>query len=289
MSKQEQLQQFLPTDISPVIAALQVTLDLDELFTIFLTQMRIYINVDGLHYVNKSLEYDLGLEKASRHTCNYNLQLMRSAIGEITFTRSRRFSEKELGTIEHLLGALIHPLRNCIKYRKALSEVEHDQLTGVLNRAALEKALPREIDLANRTDSALSLLVIDLDHFKRVNDSHGHLMGDSVLQSVTKQIEEVLRGSDLLFRYGGEEFVVLLSHTDVEGAYILAERIRKKIAQTPVQCESAENGKGINITTSIGVADFSGNDNSRLLFDKADKAVYQAKNEGRNRTAVYRK
>lgn len=289
LSKQQRSQPQLPTDLLPVIAALQVTLELDELLSIFLDQIRRYIAVDGLNFHNEGQGYSISLEKDSRHKCNYNLKLMETTIGDITFSRSRRFNENELGILEHLLGLLLHPLRNCLNYHKALSVVEHDPLTGILNRAALEKALPREMQLAARTDSTLSLLVIDLDHFKRVNDSYGHLIGDSVLQYAARQMEKVLRSSDLLFRFGGEEFVALLSHTDVEGAYVVAERIRRSISENAHDCESGGNGKPtVSITASIGVAEYHDDDSYQQLFDKADKAVYQAKSEGRNRTVIYK-
>jgi diguanylate cyclase (GGDEF)-like protein len=133
----------------------------------------------------------------------------------------------------------------------------------------------------NRYKDNLSLLMVDLDHFKSVNDSHGHPAGDRVLQKVAEAMDSQLRASDTLYRYGGEEFVILLPETDRSGALTVAESIRRKVADTVIVVDGNQT---ITITVSIGVACFpQDTENQEGLLKKADQAVYAAKNNGRNR------
>lgn len=161
-----------------------------------------------------------------------------------------------------------------------------DGLTGLYNRRHLDKRLHEEVTRACRHRQPLSCLFIDADHFKQINDRHGHAVGDQVLIALGKRVREQLRGSDLAARYGGEEMVVLLPQTDVRNARHLAERIRIHIDENPIPV----NGEApLNVTVSIGVAQLSDEceqDPASLadqLLSAADTQVYRAKAEGRNR------
>src|SRR3569623_1797933 len=129
-----------------------------------------------------------------------------------------------------------------------------------------------------RHSSSLSMIVGDIDLFKSINDTYGHSIGDDVIKSLTTVIGKAIRKSDMLFRYGGEEFVVLLSNTDRDGALLLAERIRRGVEQTSVRTQH----RNIPITVSLGVATLGATDSAKTLFEKADKALYIAKSDGRN-------
>lgn len=150
-----------------------------------------------------------------------------------------------------------------------------DQLTGLYNRHSLFDIGPKYLSDAKRHEFSVSLLVIDLDHFKNVNDTHGHGVGDIVLKAVGKVLNDNCRTEDLVARFGGEEFVMLLSHCDLNSAVAKAESIRKAIE------ESQPND--LLITASIGAAVLDKSDDFESLFDKADKAVYLAKESGRNK------
>lgn len=193
------------------------------------------------------------------------------------------FSHTELdpADIEQLslwLRVLAYPLRNAIHLHKMRMQVFRDGLTGVQNRIALDQSLGRELASAQRHQTELSLIIIDIDHFKSINDRFGHSRGDLALQTTTNIIRSCLRNSDQIFRYGGEEFVVLLTHTEPLGTYILAERIRQAMAQG----DHLIGDIRIPITLSIGFATMQWNDTIESLFNKADKAMYTAKNSGRN-------
>ncbi len=159
-----------------------------------------------------------------------------------------------------------------------------DSLTGVLNRRGLEEAALKMQDICRRINLSMAVLLIDIDHFKKVNDHHGHLCGDDVLRHLTKVIAGILRSSDVLGRYGGEEFCVFLPNTTESDAIGLAERIRVGIEASPMKV----NRTTIKTTVSIGVADSvrAGYDFKGLVAT-ADSAMYAAKNSGRNRVMSY--
>ncbi len=158
-------------------------------------------------------------------------------------------------------------------------QATHDVLTGIWNRAAILDLLHRELERADRSHGSTGVLMIDLDHFKAINDTYGHLVGDLVLRETAQSIVRVVRAYDFLGRYGGEEFLVVLPGCDKQQAQQSAERVRLSIACTPVLTASVE----ISVTASIG-ATATQNINETEVLAIADKALYQAKNAGRNRT-----
>jgi len=155
-----------------------------------------------------------------------------------------------------------------------------DGLTKVFNRRYFEELGAREISLAKRTRCPVSLLMLDLDHFKAINDRHGHTAGDGILVEFAKRIKKNLRAEEIVGRYGGEEFLVLLSNTDSSQALEAAQRIRLAVSESPVLTEKQQ----IRFTVSIGVAtSLNGDRDLHGLLKSADKALYQAKEKGRNR------
>lgn len=260
---------------------LQTTLDLKELMVIFAREIQRSVAIDGFEYLNPEGELEIQQGKMATHRATYDLIIENENLGATRIYRNKPFIERELRGLENLLCALVYPLRNALAYRRVLERASRDPLTGAQNREALEQALVREVELSHRQGTELAALVIDIDHFKSFNDKYGHSFGDEVIKFVSETIETSMRTSDLHYRFGGEEFVVLASHTDREGAHQLAERIRQTV-------ESLQhlNGCQIELTVSIGVTNVTINDDPRSLFDRADKALYQAKNSGRNRVIV---
>ncbi len=260
---------------------LQTTLDLEQQIALFARNLHEDVPIDGLEYDNPANGVRVRHGDRTTHKASYDLQVEKRSLGVITFFRERPFSEEELHTLENLLCALVYPLRNALSYREALQLASHDPLTGIQNRLALEHALQREVDLARRQGTPLSMLVIDADHFKRFNDEHGHAFGDDVLRALANAMSATVRRSDLLFRYGGEEFVVLASHTGRDGAHLLAERIREAVAGI-----RTVSGRAVDLSVSIGVAELAENESPESLFERADQAVYRAKEAGRNRVEL---
>jgi two-component system cell cycle response regulator len=160
-----------------------------------------------------------------------------------------------------------------------------DPLTGTGNRLHLEQRLAAETSFARRHHQALGLLLLDLDHFKRVNDEHGHLVGDRVLANVGNALTESCRTEDAVFRYGGEEFCILVRGLEMERLLVMAERIRVMIAELSVDTEET----CVQVTTSIGVAalDLEDKPDAEEILLLADRALYRAKTFGRNRVELF--
>ena len=261
---------------------LQTSLEVDAVLENFLTAARQLVSFSGVLYQNDEhdLHYEFG--KQGPHSCSYNLRLGNDHLGELTFAQKRRFQENDTKQLEGLLCYLVYPLKNALLYKGALEAAQIDNLTGAYNRSAFDSALAREIELAQRHCTSLTMLVLDIDHFKSINDSKGHKAGDEVLSSVAQSIKGQIRSCDVLYRYGGEEFVVLLSNTEARGAHQVAERIRLAIKNRPVNY----NGRTISTTISIGVAQLGHDEGPLSFFERADAALYDAKNSGRNQTCI---
>ncbi len=150
------------------------------------------------------------------------------------------------------------------------TELRTDPLTGVCNRRAFDDSLAAQFALMERYGSRFSVAFIDIDHFKQVNDEHGHLHGDRILQQVAKLLDEAARETDIVTRYGGEEFVVIMPHTELSGACIFAERLRALIQEQ------------LPVTISGGVTTAMDGDTAQTLVARADSALYGAKSAGRN-------
>ena len=163
-----------------------------------------------------------------------------------------------------------------------------DELTGLLNRRSLLESLAQQLSAAKRHGQPLALLMVDIDFFKRVNDTHGHLSGDKVLKTMASTVAQRTRVQDVLGRFGGEEFLVILPNTTVQGASQLAETLRESVAATPFQ---AVSGEPISITVSIGLCALSQLTDPQCddLIGAADQALYRAKAAGRNRVDVFAK
>ena len=261
---------------------MQTSLDLKELLTLFKNEIESILAVESCHYQNRALDLQISLGDRKRHNCTYRLLTQDDYLGELVFTRKTRFSEAEIETLETLICTTIYPIRNALRYREAMHSAITDALTGAGNRVSLNTSLGREYELAKRYNQPLSLLMIDLDHFKGINDQFGHAAGDRVLQQVAREIQQTSRCADMTFRYGGEEFVVLLNKTDKKGAEVIAERIR--VAIENLNC--VQDQARIPITTSIGCTTLMDNDGIDDLLHKADKALYVAKSNGRNQVCL---
>jgi len=194
--------------------------------------------------------------------------------------------KNEDGEVEHACVTLVDVTDTAI-YQKmlkealeSLAEASHrDGLTGIYNRHHLEESFAREFSRARRYGGTMSLVMLDIDLFKSINDTFGHLAGDEVLRSTSKQLGALLRQTDILGRYGGEEFALLLPETNLNGAQILAERILQQVAETTVPY----NDITIQVTISAGIAQYhEGMLRHEDLIKAADDALYQAKENGRN-------
>ena len=261
---------------------LQMSLELDWVITQFMEQLHSYLLFDGYQYQLEQPEFDIARGRRKGHQCSYNLSVDNAELGSMVIYRGRKYGESELVLLENLLCSLLYPLRNAIEFRKATMSAHFDPLTGVNNRSTFESALKREMHLAERGHSSFALLVIDIDHFKKVNDTYGHSAGDEVLKNVARQIEKSIRSTDQLFRFGGEEFVVLLSNSDCEIAGRIAGRILDSVRLSTVTYKR----ETLEVSVSIGLSCLHAGDTADDIFNRADKAMYAAKNDGRDQVKV---
>ena len=216
-----------------ISSALQTTLEFNKLIPIFSSKIESMIPHSAFVYTNAEFGLEIKSGVFTRHSCSYALKVEDQQLGELKLMRNHRFDDAEIKLLETLLCCLIYPLKNATLYHQALKMAYTDPLTQTNNRASFNDSVKREMSLAVRHTKSLSIIFLDIDHFKAINDQHGHECGDITLTAVAKWIKESLRSSDVVFRFGGEEFVILLSDTDLAGAELLAERIRNTIEFIP--------------------------------------------------------
>lgn len=198
--------------------------------------------------------------------------------------RNVRLAKDQVSTLNAAVNHLSLALNNALMFDKIKTRADRDGLTRVYNRRSFDERLEEEFKRHQRLKTDLSLLMIDLDHFKYINDTYGHLAGDMVLEKVARLFECTLRSTDFIARYGGEEFVIILPHTTENNAQMLAERIRKRIEETNMVFD----GTSFNVTASIGVSSIcpAGFAVENGLVQRADEALYEAKQNGRNRVVI---
>ena len=251
-----------------------------DLVQLFQDELKKVVPYDSFHYQHRGVLCDINTAKRSHHNCTYRLEMNAVWLGELTLTRGKKFSDKDTKLVEDFLCKLVYPLRDCLLYHQAQRAALQDKLTGLNNRAALDNSLTREVDLAQRQHTSLPLVVLDIDHFKTVNDSYGHSVGDLALRTLPDSIIDTLRRSDIAFRYGGEEFTLVLSNTDKASAHLVAERIR--VAASQLSCN--DGARNFGFTLSLGVSELEQGEHITTFFDRADQALFQAKKLGRNNT-----
>ena len=203
------------------------------------------------------------------------------------------------GKLHEFIGRVISldmSLANECYHRKEVSELEHsvevlrdmqsllrlkasvDSLTKLYNRSEIDVSIKQGMDLVKQDKTHMCIIMADLDKFKNINDSHGHIVGDHVLQEVARRLQAAVRGFDIVGRYGGEEFIIILNNTPHKTAHQVAERIRDRINATPISVD----GLVINMSISQGVTEVKSNDTPESLVGRADDALYEAKEQGRN-------
>ena len=197
---------------------------------------------------------------------------------------------REFNQLSRTLAAREQELRDSREQIQRQAERLHtlsmaDALTGLYNRRYMESHLATLVEQATTRGKALTALVLDIDYFKAVNDTHGHDAGDDVLREFAARIRKAIRGIDLACRLGGEEFVVIMPDTDMAVATIVAERLRRRIASEPFSID--RGAKALDVTISIGLATLDpGADNAASILKRADQALYRAKRDGRNRVVA---
>lgn len=199
-------------------------------------------------------------------------------------------TNKMIGSMRELQSELTASKQKVEKLHQELKsargEALLDPLTGILNRRGFENSAKQTLSDNQVLNKGMCLMMIDIDHFKRINDTYGHLFGDKVIRAVANTLKSKVRGQDSVARLGGEEFALLLAETNLAGAHTVAENIRRTIEGC--QIHRLDNQEKIGgITISVGIAPYTSGNGLAELLDHADKALYVSKRQGRNRTTVY--
>jgi diguanylate cyclase len=233
-----------------------------------------------------TVEYHAKIEKYSeRIRTTDSLESLKSLVDEL-MTDTRGMQVDMMRSRDELLLARqqaeaaerrVHELEG--ELERVSGQVREDQLTGALNRRGMEDAMTRELSRAQRSGKPLCIAVLDLDNFKRLNDTHGHAAGDAALVHLVKVIKHTVRPTDVIARYGGEEFIVILADTGAEEAVKVMTRLQRELTKRFF----LHNQERLLITFSAGVAQFRPGETEEALFQRADKAMYQAKVQGKNR------
>ena len=244
------------------------------------------------------LDYNLGegltgidvLRDATEAGCRTPIIFLTGQGGRKIFREAREngaagyLIKQEIIKVPFTLETVVHFAIENANQRELLRQMATlDGLTGLLNHGEMQRRLDAEIARSNRHKHPLSVILLDIDHFKNVNDTHGHPAGDSVLKWLTAKIRHGCRKSDIVARYGGEEFLVILPETGIRGAMQKAEKLRREIASVPFE----EPGLTIPVTSSFGVTGFRVGDTKQILLKRADEALYEAKKTGRNKVVQF--
>ncbi len=272
-----------PTDtIDPIrfLQAISASLELDQVLNTLSGFLHDLVAQSGWEYRHAESDFELSGGQPDRHRLEYALTLNGQEMGTLKLMRGRRFSDTDQLRIEGLLGLAAQALHNALRFHDMSQQLERDPLTGLGNRRALTLQGAQWLADNIRHKQPLSMLVMDLDRFKAVNDNHGHPLGDRLLCALAHTLREVTRAADLCVRIGGDEFVVLLPRTDLSNAMECAERIRRAVAMLAIETPT---GGHVNASVSIGVATHRHGMDLDQLYHQADGALYAAKRAGCNR------
>jgi len=254
-------------------------LDFYQLFDTFINELRATVACDSIEYEDESTPTSLVNGNTGRHHCEYALKYDGLSLGSIKITRDTKFSGNELDLIEVMLAGLSLPLRNALRYQQAIRLAQRDELTGLRNGSYYHDIVNLEIVRARRYKKPFSLLMFDLDDFEKINGTYGRKAGDAVLHDVARRIEAKARGSDVVYRNGGDEFLVFLPNTEKAEAMIVAQRIKDAVLKSAC----AYDNNDIFFTLSAGVVTVTHGDTADKLIDRADKAIFHAKILGKDR------
>ncbi|MCL2916939.1 GGDEF domain-containing protein [Shewanella litorisediminis] len=255
-----------------IVQQLHASLDPRTVFACFGKVLGQYLPLVGVQAQFAEIQLSWGKRVGVSLKRHLNAEACRGAV--LDYRLDTPLTPAQIRILQTLESMLIQPLLNAIQYQKMSEQAMFDPLTGLGNRNFYGQAIKHAVARAGRHQDKLSLIILDLDNFKQLNDTHGHQFGDAVLRQFGALVKSAIRNTDQAFRIGGDEFVVLV-RGELDSATLLCERILSKLAKGSFFCRN-------RIHTSLGAAEIQAGENQDNLYERADKALYQAKAAGRN-------
>ncbi|MEI5638990.1 MULTISPECIES: GGDEF domain-containing protein [unclassified Pseudoalteromonas] len=258
-----------------LVNKLQTTLDIDELLTIYAEHVARISKVSGIQFHCSLGVFQMQQCDSQYPATSFDLELEKEHLGQLVYFSEFPFSEAIKAKLMKLHACLIYPIRNALMYNRVLQLATKDSLTGLYNRSQFSENLEQKIERCRRQHRNFSLMLLDLDNFKQVNDVYGHKAGDDVLQEFARILQSSTRTTDSVFRFGGDEFAVLIDDPAFTTNKVIAERIMAEVRGSSMLAK-------YNVTTSIGFTLASSHDCADNIFARADSGLYRAKAAGRN-------
>jgi len=258
------------TEKTSLMQQLQTTLDLNKLLNIFAMEASRYINFSGLYFKNQLVSVSLQGSKKSKNERQFELKLNKDFIGTLSYEADKPISMRNYQNLERIHQILIYPLKNALQYHQAMKLAMQDSLTGLGNRRYFDEQLKRAMHYANRQQTKVGLVLGDLNKFKAVNDTFGHSVGDQVLKEFSSVLRACIRDSDSVFRFGGDEFAIIVESASEYSLSIVKNRINNTLKSNVLLAK-------YQIGCSLGATFMNRADNESTLFERADNALYRQK------------
>lgn len=249
---------------------LQCTLELDKILNIFAIEATKYVSFSGLYFTQGDVRTAIRGSRPGRSERQFELKINNEFLGLLTYAINSPISLTNFNVLEELHQYIVHPINNAIQYKNAMSLAMQDGLTGLANRRYFDEQLKRAMHHANRQKHQVGLVVADLNKFKVINDTFGHHVGDEILKGFAKALELSVRDSDSVFRFGGDEFAIIVEEASQESLCMIEARIKKALATDALLTK-------YDVGCSLGYTFMHRADDEKSFFERADQALYQQK------------
>ncbi|MBE1277310.1 GGDEF domain-containing protein [Enterovibrio baiacu] len=257
-----------------VLQKLQGRLEIDSLFEVFCRELEKQIDISRLIWEHNEISHIVRRGGSTDNRQTFSIKFAQSPLGMLQYCTPYKLDTDEISLIHTYHRLLAGPLSNAIEYNRVRNLALLDNLTGLNNRTSFEQDIRQSIALTERQDHGLILMIFDMDNFKQVNDTYGHLDGDKVLRRFALLLKQAIRASDRCYRLGGDEFAVLLTPATRESAQLVNERLKALISKDALLTSH-------NISSSVGCSIYQQGDNSTSMFERADRGMYRHKNSRR--------
>lgn len=249
---------------------LQTSLELNALLNIFAMEASKHIDFSGLYFKKGEISVAVRGSKPGKKERHFELKINNEYIGTLTYTLNSPISLSSNKILKELHQLIIHPINNAIKYQQAIKLAMQDSLTGLGNRRYFDEQLKRAMHHANRQRTKVGLMVCDLNKFKLINDTYGHNVGDEILINFAQALRDSVRDSDSVFRFGGDEFVIIVEDASENSLLIIEERVTQALALNSLLAK-------YQVACALGFTFMNRADNQTSFFERADSLLYRQK------------